>query len=97
MKKYVIALPILLFLIFWSIDYIPYGFKLMNEPGDPWYSPYTTTIYLLLIGLFYPALVASDFLGLKHMGTGFQMVTFIYSVALSFIINTMWKYFCKKG
>ena len=95
MKKYVIALPIFLFIIFWSIEYIPYGSKLMNEPGDPWYSPYTTTIYILLIVLFYPALVASDFLGLKHMGTVFQMVTFIYSVALSFIINTMWKYFCK--
>ena len=96
MKKVIISIPIALFLVFWLIDYIPYGFKLMDEPGDPWYSAYTTTISLLLMVLFYPALAISDLMGFQHFGPGYKLATFIYAVIFSILIKIIWGYFDKK-
>jgi len=95
MKKYIVVLPIILFLIFWGIAYIPNGFTLMSEGNTPWYSPYTSIVFIFLTVLFYPATFIFELIGGKALGTGYFSLTLIYSIALSFFISKMSKFFKK--
>ncbi len=97
MKKYIVALPVILFLLFWAITFIPNGFIIMSEGNDPWYTPYTSVTFIFLSIFFYPATFVFELFAGKTLGTGYHLVVFIYSIAFSFCINKGWKYFERKS
>jgi len=93
MKKYIVVLPIILFFVFLVITFIPNGFTIMSESNDPWYTPYTSIVFILLAIFFYPATFIFELVGGKTLGTGYHLVVFVYSITLSFCISKGWKLF----
>ena len=69
----------------------------MGESNDPWYTPYTSIVFLFLAIFFYPATFIFELVGGKALGTGYHLMTFAYSIALSFCINKGWEYFKSKN
>ena len=97
MKKYIVVLPVILFLVFLAVTFLPNGFTIMSEGSDPWYTPYTSITFILLAIFFYPATFVFELLGGEPLGFTYHLVVFVYSVALSFCINKGWKFFERKN
>ncbi len=60
------GLPLFLGLLFIALSVLPQGFSLMNFDGKdhlPWYTPFTTLLYISLIFLVYPTTVAAMGIG----------------------------------
>ncbi|MCF6262604.1 MAG: hypothetical protein L3J24_03320 [Xanthomonadales bacterium] len=66
MKKYIVALPIILFLLFWGIAFIPNGFTIMSEGNDFWYTSHTSTAFIFLAIFFYPATFVFELVVVKN-------------------------------
>ena len=66
------SLPLLMFLI-------PRGVTLMSEPTDPWYTRYTTPIWLLTAFYVYPATAVGTLVGARAMSPGWVLIVLLYT------------------
>ena len=66
------SLPLLVF-------FIPHVMTLMPEPTDPWYTPYTTPIWLLAAYYVYPATALGMLVGAQPMSPGWVLIVLLYT------------------
>ena len=61
------------------IRLIPHGMTLMPEPWDPWYTPYTTPIWILTAFYFYPATALGLLVGIGPGSPGWVLIVLLYT------------------
>ena len=66
------SLPLLVFLI-------PRAMTFLSEPWDPWYTPYTTPVWLLTALYVYPATALSMLLGIQPRSPGWALIVLLYT------------------
>ena len=66
------SLPLLMFLV-------PQGMTLMSEPTDPWYTPYTTPIWMLTAFYVYPATALGMLVGIPPRSPGWVLIVLLYT------------------
>jgi len=66
------SLPLIIFLI-------PDGMTLMPEPTDPWYTPYTTPIWMLTALYVYPATALGMLVGVPPRSSGWILIVLLYT------------------
>lgn len=59
-RAIVVLTPMLLGFMFIVLNLLPHSISLMWEPYQPWYTPYTTLLFLPLNILMYPTTVATS-------------------------------------
>lgn len=87
MKKKLTLIPIVMFSLFITIRLIPYGFSIMSEPYHPWYTPYTSVVFIFLVIVYFPVTMLFKILGLDILGIEYMLAVFIYSIFLSLMIH----------
>lgn len=66
------SLPLIMFLI-------PRAMTLMPEPTDPWYTRYTTPIWMLIAFYVYPATALGTLLGIPPRSPGWVLLVLLYT------------------
>jgi hypothetical protein len=66
------SLPLLIFLI-------PRGMTFLSEPTDPWYTPYTTPVWLLVAFYVYPATALGMLVGVPPRSPGWIVIVLLYT------------------
>lgn len=66
------SLPLVVFLI-------PRGMTLMSEPTDPWYTRYTTPIWMLAALYVYPATALGALVGIRPRSAGWVLIVLLYT------------------
>lgn len=69
---FVPSLPLLMFLI-------PRGMTLMSEPTDPWYTKYTTPIWMLTAFYVYPATALGMIVGVRPRSPAWVLIVLLYT------------------
>lgn len=90
MRRVLITLPILLFCLLLVINNIEYGVVVIGEGNEPWYSAYTSIVFIVCSMFFYPITVLSSVLGLKILGVTSFVLYFLYSVVISVVVHKYW-------
>ena len=85
-KKVIVSLPILLFLALVVIIKIPHRFSIMSEPYHPWYTPYTSVVFIFVSFFFFPVAGLFKIIGIKVSGPGYIITSFFYAIGVSYII-----------
>jgi len=66
------TLPLLVFII-------PRGFTFLSRPSDPWYTPYTSQVFLLVVFYVKPATALSSVIGVRPMSGGWVAFVLLYT------------------
>ena len=90
MRRVLIILPILFFCLFLAINNIEYGVVIIGEGNEPWYSPYTSVVFLVCSMFFYPVTFLSSAFGFKVLGVTTFVLYFIYSAVISVVVYKYW-------
>lgn len=91
MKKIIVSLPVILFLALVVITRIPYEFSIMSEPYHPWYTPYTSIVFILVSFFFFPVTGIFKIIGIgigtNVLGLGYMITSFFYAIGISYMMN----------
>jgi len=68
---------------------IPRGVTLMSEPTDPWYTRYTTPIWLLTAFYVYPATAVGTLVGARAMSPGWVLIVLLALDNLGMNVTTL--------
>tara|TARA_R100000656_G_scaffold71141_1_gene53341 strand:- start:386 stop:685 length:300 start_codon:yes stop_codon:yes gene_type:complete len=96
MKKVILSIPFVIYIILIVVSSIPHGFSIMYEPSHPWYTPYTSVTFLAVAMWFLPVTALSSFYELEVIGLNYFIVAGIYTLFLSAMFFGMYNYFRKK-
>ena len=66
------SLPLLVFLV-------PGAMTLMSEPTDPWYTPYTTPVWMLAALYVYPATALAMLVGVWPLSPVWVLIVLLYT------------------
>ena len=93
MKKTITFFPIVLFVILIIITKIPHGFSIMSEPYHPWYTPYTSVVFIFCSFFFYPVTVIFRVMGGSVLELAYMIASLFYAIGVSYMINKAIKYY----
>jgi hypothetical protein len=66
---------------------IPHGFVLMPEPTDPWYTAYTTPIWVLAAMFTYPVTWLLGLVGVLPFSAPHVIGVVVYAIAISLVLH----------
>jgi len=90
MRRVLISLPIVFFCLFIVIYNFDSGLVIISEGNEPWYSPYTSVVFLVCSMFFYPITLLSTVLRVKVLGMITFALYFLYSVVISAVLYKYW-------
>ena len=73
--NFLVVLPFLPLVLF----IIPNAFTMLSEPGDPWYTKYTSRPFLFSAMYVYPATAVSSLLGASPTSAGWWLCVLAYT------------------
>ncbi len=89
MKKVLLFTPITIYIVFLVVNFLPNGFSVMPEPSHPWYTPYTSILFLLTAFWFYPVTFTFQLLGLDILGAGYFLASAIYTLFITVLFRAI--------
>ena len=84
-------ISIAIWVIFVTVGTIPNGISILHEPTHPWYTPYTSKLFLMFAFIFYPVTMLAQFLKIKLLGGYYFTIALIYIIVVMDIVKLIFK------
>lgn len=95
MKKILLFTPIVIYITLIVVTTIPHGFTIMYEPSHPWYTPYTSVIFINVAMWFLPATALCSFYEIELFGLSYYIVAAVYTLFLTALLCVIYNHLKK--